>query len=159
MGLRDSLAMQLREAYFSIRRSGQTRLTPTGATVDQVVVLTLLAEEEGMTQREIVERSFSDPSTVRAMLVLLEKRGWVRREFDPDDARVRRVSLTVEGRKQQRRLKRIGYIGDPANMENLLTDEELRVVTDCLKRIARKQVEVVTNARGHSKARQTVGVT
>lgn len=142
MGLRDSLAMHLRAAYFSVRRTAQTRLAGSGATADQVVVMTLLAEEPGLTQQEIVERSFSDPSTVRAMLELLEDRGWVRRDSDPDDARVRRVSLTAEGRKQQRRLQRIGHIGDPTNMEKLLSDKELSIVLDCLKRIANRQAEL-----------------
>ncbi|MEQ1824965.1 MAG: MarR family transcriptional regulator [Pirellula sp.] len=142
MGLRDSLAMHLRAAYFSIRRTAQTRLAGSGATTDQVVVMTLLAEEAGLTQQEIVERSFSDPSTVRAMLKLLEDRDWVRRDFDPNDARVRRVSLTAEGRKQQRRLQRIAHIGDPINMEKLLSEAELRVVTDCLKRIANRQADL-----------------
>ena len=128
VGLREGLAMRLREAYFSIRRTAQTRLAASGATVDQVVVLTLISEEPGLSQRDIVERSFSDPSTIRAMLVLLEERGWVCREFDPGDARLRKVYLTPEGRKQQRRLKRIGHIGDPTNMENLFTDEELEGV-------------------------------
>ena len=152
MGLRDSLAMHLRAAYFSLRRTAQARLAASGATVDQVVVMTLLTEEPAMTQREIVERSHSDPSTIRAMLVLLEERGWVRREVDPDDARVWRVSLTAAGRKQQSRLRRIGHIGDPTNMEHLLTDAELRVVSDCLKRIANAQAEVAT--AGDSRTRK-----
>jgi DNA-binding MarR family transcriptional regulator len=137
--------MQLRAAYFSLRRTAQARLVASGATVDQVVVMTLLTEEPGMTQREIVERSFSDPSTVRAMLVLLEQRGWVRREPDPDDARVRRVSLTAEGRKQHRQLQRIVHIGDPTDMENLMSKNELRIVTNCLKRIAQRQAELATS--------------
>ena len=153
MGFRDSLANRLRQAYFSIRRTAQAYLAGTGATVDQVVVLTVLAAEEGLTQRDIVERSFSDPSTIRAMLVLLEKRGWVRREFDPDDARVRRVFLTAEGRQQEERLVRIGHVGNPNNLENLLTDEELRIVTDCLERIARRQAEVIKTVKRRSKAR------
>jgi len=142
--------MHLRHAYFSIRRTAQARLATSGASADQVVVMTLLAEEPALTQREIVERSFSDPSTVRAMLVLLEQRGWVRRDADPEDARVRRVSLTAEGRKQQRRLQRVSHLGDQANMEHLLTDEELRVVTDCLKRIAHRQAEMAAGELARS---------
>ncbi|MCA9179067.1 MAG: MarR family transcriptional regulator [Planctomycetales bacterium] len=142
MELRTSLAMHLRAAYFSIRRTAQSRLADSNATADQVVVMTLLAEEPALTQREIVERSYSDPSTVRAMLVLLEERGWVRRDADPNDARVRRVSLTPNGRRQQRHLQRVGHIGDPTNMENLLSKEELRVVTACLQRIVSRQAEL-----------------
>lgn len=144
--------MQLRAAYFSMRRTALMRLEASEATPDQVVVMTLLAEEPALTQQEIVERSFSDPSTVRAMLVLLEQRGWVQRDFDPEDARVRRVSLTAEGRKQQRRLQRIGHIGDPTNMEDLLSEEELRVVTDCLNRIASRQAELIASELAGSTA-------
>jgi DNA-binding MarR family transcriptional regulator len=136
---RDSLAMRLREAYFSIRRSAQQHLSGTGATVDQVVVLTLLAAEEGLTQQDLVERAFSDPSTIRQILVLLEKRLWIRRESCSADARAKRVYLTAEGRKQQRQLKRMGHIGDPRNMEDLLSPKELQMVVDCLQRISSAQ--------------------
>ncbi len=157
MGLRDSLAMHLRAAYFSIRRTAQTRLAASGATADQVVVMMLLAEEPALTQRDIVEQTFSDPSTVRAMLVLLEQRGWVRRDIDPKDARVRRVSLTAEGRKQQRRLQSLGHMGDPTNLDDLLSKEELRVVSNCLKRIADKQAELTTNELARSKVQIPTG--
>ena len=46
----------------------------------------------------------SDPSTVRAMLVLLEERGLVEREAHPTDARARTVALTAKGRRAYRRL-------------------------------------------------------
>lgn len=146
VGLRDSLVMDLRAAYYSVRRTAQTRLAGSEGTVDQVVVMTLLAEEPALTQAEIVERSFSDPSTIRAMLVLLERRGWVRRASDPADARVRRVSLTAKGRRQQRRLQRIAHIGDSSNMENLFSSEELDIVRDCLRRVAGRQAEIAAGA-------------
>ncbi len=135
MSFRETLAMRLREAYFSIRRSAQQHLTESEATIDQVVVLTLLAEEDGLTQLELGERAFSDPSTIRQMLVLLEDRQWIRREPCPNDGRARRVFLTSEGRRQQQRLKRIGHVGDPTNMENLLSERELATVVKCLDRI------------------------
>ena len=46
----------------------------------------------------------SDPSTVRAMLVLLERRGLVEREAHPTDARARTVALTAKGLRAYRRL-------------------------------------------------------
>ena len=139
MSFRDTLTMRLREAYFSIRRSAQQHLAETGATVDQVVLLTLLAEEDGLTQQELVARAFSDPSTIRQMLVLLEERSWIRREQCPEDARARRVYLTREGRQQQRRLKRIGHISDPTLMEELLDPTELELMVKCLERISASQ--------------------
>ena len=46
----------------------------------------------------------SDPSTVRAMLVLLERRGLVERDAHPTDARARTVALTAKGVRAYRRL-------------------------------------------------------
>ena len=46
----------------------------------------------------------SDPSTVRAMLVLLERRGLVERDTHLTDARARTVALTAKGVRAYRRL-------------------------------------------------------
>jgi DNA-binding MarR family transcriptional regulator len=71
-------------------------------TADQFVLLALLAEQDGITQRELTQRASSDPNTVRAMLVLLENRGLVARH--PVDARAHRVTLTRKGRQAYDRL-------------------------------------------------------
>lgn len=135
VSIRDSLAMQLRGAYGLIRRTAQARLEGTGATGDQVVIMTLLAEEGGLTQKDLVERAFSDPSTVRAILVLLEQRGLVRREVCDADARARRVYLTNEGRRQQKSLVRRSHIGDATRLEALFDDDELQLLRGFLQRI------------------------
>jgi DNA-binding MarR family transcriptional regulator len=46
----------------------------------------------------------SDPSTVRAMLVLLQRRGLVERDTHPTDARARTVTLTAKGVRMYQRL-------------------------------------------------------
>ena len=68
-----------------------------GITADQFVLLATLARGQAMTQRELAARMPSDPSTVRAMLVLLEKQGLVARKDHPTDARARSVGLTKAG--------------------------------------------------------------
>ena len=45
------------------------------------------ARRGGNDPRELARRMPSDPSTVRAMLVLLEKRGLVQRNWNPTDSR------------------------------------------------------------------------
>ena len=57
-----------------------------------------LSEEEGITQQQLARKADSDPNTVRAMLVLLEKRGMVLRDPHPTDGR-RKVALTLKGRQ------------------------------------------------------------
>jgi DNA-binding MarR family transcriptional regulator len=91
--------MTLRTAYMALHRETDAVLAPRGVTADQFVVLSALAGGEARTQRELVERTASDPSTVRAMLVLLERRGLIERRPHPTDGRARSVRLTGQGRR------------------------------------------------------------
>jgi len=68
-----------------------------GITGYQFVLLLFLAEEDGITQQALVERAASDPNTIRAMLILLEKKGMIKRKQDPADGRKRHVTITKKG--------------------------------------------------------------
>jgi DNA-binding MarR family transcriptional regulator len=93
------IAMGLRAAYWSMHRRTDACFAKYGVTANQFVLLVLLTEEDRITQQQLVRRACSDPNTVRAMLVLLENRGLVARERDPDDGRARNVVLTRKGRR------------------------------------------------------------
>jgi len=93
------IPMAVRAAYLSMHRQTNAHLARLGITADQFVCLVILAEEDGITQNELVKRAASDPNTVRAMLLLLEKRGLVKRGTHPTDGRARRVTLTGRGRE------------------------------------------------------------
>lgn len=100
------LAMALRAAYLAMHRATDGVMARSGVTADQFVVLCALAEGDALTQRDLVARTSSDPSTLRAMLVLLERRGLVARRPHPTDGRARTVALTAEGRRAHRGLWR-----------------------------------------------------
>jgi DNA-binding MarR family transcriptional regulator len=89
----------LRAAYLGMHRLSDAHFSRHGVTADQFVVLAALAEQSEVTQQDLVRRVSSDPSTLRAMLVLLEGRGLVKRERHPGDGRARSVSLTPRGRR------------------------------------------------------------
>jgi DNA-binding MarR family transcriptional regulator len=91
--------MQLRAAYLAMHRQTNVHLAGLGITADQFVCLLILRDEDGIIQRELVERASSDQNTMRAVLMLLEEKGYVRRERDERDARARVVRLTASGRK------------------------------------------------------------
>ena len=93
------MAMGLRAAYRAMHRRTEAGLARRGVTADQFVLLALLAEQDGITQQELVRRASSDANTVRAMLVLLENRGLVARKLHPTDRRARNVTLTRRGRQ------------------------------------------------------------
>jgi DNA-binding MarR family transcriptional regulator len=99
------LPMALRAAYLALHRRSDAAFAPHGVTADQFVLLATLARGgEALTQRELARRMSSDPSTVRAMLVLLAAGGLVVRDNHPTDARARTVALTAKGLRAYRRL-------------------------------------------------------
>lgn len=99
------LALALRAAYLALHRRSEAAFARHGVTADQFVLLAALARGgQALTQRDLARRIGSDPSTVRAMLVLLERRGLVGRDAHPSDSRARTVALTAKGGRAYRRL-------------------------------------------------------
>jgi DNA-binding MarR family transcriptional regulator len=126
--------MRLRGAYFALHRMANAHFERFGVTADQFVVLSLLAEEEGVTQRELVKRAFSDANTIGEMLTRLEKKQLVRRERHPQDGRARCVFLTPRGRKVQVQL--LGsWEGQLQGVDNAFRPEELEALKALLGRI------------------------
>jgi MarR family 2-MHQ and catechol resistance regulon transcriptional repressor len=84
----------------ALLRGSQKLFRPHGLTAAQFNVLNLIARSKsGMSQRELSDKLVVDRSNVTGLLDRMEKAGWVRRDDDPDDRRIYRVSLTIMGRK------------------------------------------------------------
>jgi DNA-binding MarR family transcriptional regulator len=66
-------------------------------TRQQIGTLLALHRKPGASQRELVDATGIDKSTLKEMLGRMVKRGWVRRERDPDDSRAWTMHLTSEG--------------------------------------------------------------
>jgi DNA-binding MarR family transcriptional regulator len=129
-----ALAMALRGAYLTMHRRADASFAGYGVTADQFVLLDLLARESEVTQQTLVVRAYSDPNTVRTMLLLLEGRGFVARKRHPADGRARSVSLTRKGRAVHRRLL---SACEPFRAE-LISDyrpEEVQTLLGLLRRI------------------------
>ena len=130
------VAIGLRAAYLALHRRSDAAFAPHGVTADQFVLLATLARGgEALTQRELARRMSSDPSTVRAMLVLLERRGLVERDAHPTDARKRTVALTAKGLRAYRRL---WAAGEPvrARMLGALEPGEAEALVRLLGRVS-----------------------
>src|SRR4051794_16153327 len=131
------LALALRGAYLALHRGSDAAFEPHGVTADQFVLLATLSRGgHALTQRELARRMSSDPSTVRAMLVLLERRGLVGRDAHPTDARARTVALTAKGERAYRRL---WAAGEPvrARMLGVLHPGDAATLVRLLARVAR----------------------
>lgn len=99
-----SVAMALREAYWTMHRQADASLLPADVTANQFVLLSLLNEADAITQRELVERASSDANTVRAMLLVLERKGLITRNPHPTDRRAWSVCLSPQGRRVYKRM-------------------------------------------------------
>ena len=133
----------LRAAYFGMHRVSDAHFASHGVTADQFVVLACLAEQDAIMQKDLARLACSDPSTTRAMLVLLEGRGLVARDLNPDDSRARLVTLTAKGR---RLFERLWKTSEPIRVQMLagFSADEARLLVGCLRRF----IENMTSAQG-----------
>ena len=133
---KDRLPLELRAAYLALHRCSDMQFAKLGVTADQFVLLATLARGHALTQRELAARMPSDPSTVRAMLVLLEERGLVSRNTHPTDGRARTVALTETGLRKFRQVWKAGQaIRD--QMVSSLSVAERRSLVRLLRRVSK----------------------
>ena len=87
-----------------LHRAGQladdafVRYSTVQLTPRQFAVLSCVAEQDGLSQTDIVERTGVDRSTLADLIPRLLRKGLLRRSRSKDDARRNEVHLTVRGR-------------------------------------------------------------
>jgi DNA-binding MarR family transcriptional regulator len=135
MTAKNEIPLALRAAYLAMHRRCEVRFAEFGVTADQFVLLATLARGHALTQRELARRMPSDPSTVRAMLVLMERDGLVERDAHPTDARARTVALTLAGKRKFRQLWKAGE-SIRARMYGSLEPHEAEMLVGLLARVA-----------------------
>ncbi|MCC9645206.1 MarR family transcriptional regulator [Rhodopirellula sp. JC740] len=130
-----NLPLALRSAYLALHRQTDAVLSPLGLTADQFVLMLALTEDETLTQKELADRISSDPSTIRAMLVLLEKKGMILRKKHPKDLRAKAVSLSAAGRKKA---KQAWLASQPIRdqMNESLRQKQASILIECLDTLA-----------------------
>lgn len=74
-----------------------TRTVGDDVTRQQIGTLIALHQKPGASQRHLVEATGIDKSTLKEMLGRMIKRGWVKRERDPNDSRAWTMHLTPDG--------------------------------------------------------------
>jgi DNA-binding MarR family transcriptional regulator len=139
----------LRAAYFGMHRVSDSHFAHHGITADQFVILACLAEQDAVMQQDLVRRAASDPSTIRAMLVLLEGRELVSRERHPADGRAREVSLTAKGRRLYARLLRTS---EPIRVQLLagFSDHEAQALLGFLHRLIQNTASIRPRPPAHA---------
>ena len=109
-------------------------LSAHGIRMSQFDIMANLLYEPGMTQQRLAEKIFVGRSNLSMALPDLETTGWVRRDTDAEDRRVRRLYLTHEGD----RITRIA-LGEELKlldeMMEALSEEECNQVGDLMRRL------------------------
>jgi DNA-binding MarR family transcriptional regulator len=95
-----------RSAMHLIHRAGQcatdifqVEARSSGLTPRQFAVLMSIAEEEGLTQTDLVERTGIDRSTLADIVARLLARGLIQRKRAKEDGRAYAIKLTSQGWK------------------------------------------------------------
>jgi DNA-binding MarR family transcriptional regulator len=141
-GFRATPAMRLRHAYLNMHRTCDAHFRQFGITTDQFVVLSILAEQEGINQQELARAMASDPNTIAAMAALLDRKRLISRASRKGDGRARTLYLTPSGRKLQEELRR-GAEGVHCMIEECFRGEDRDAAFQALERVA----EAMSRAR------------
>lgn len=89
-----------------------------------------------MSQRELSDLLVVDRSNVTGLLDRMEKAGWVRRDDNPGDRRIYRVSLTVAGKRLWERVSPL-YLGTVAEVTQGLSGKRIRDCVELLGQLTR----------------------
>lgn len=96
---RPRLYFTLNQAQHRLRKSVDRQcLSRTGASSAQLGAMYFIRDHQPCSQARIAEAFGQDESAATGMLARMQKGGFIRRERDPDDRRISRVTLTDGGR-------------------------------------------------------------
>lgn len=103
-------------------------------SVSHARVIYLLYKNDGMTQSELQQDLLIKASSITKLIDVLEEKGLVKREACNEDARVRRIYLTEEGRKKEEKLCKIKEDTE-AKLLSTLSENERKELIRFLKLI------------------------
>lgn len=123
-----------------MRTGFDRRVRQLGLTRSQWWVLTFLYRREGVTQSELAEDLDIEKATLGRLLDRLEARGWVARQADGRDRRVKRLYLTPAIAELMATMREIAadmrvesLAGIPAQESDQLIDTLLKIKRNLLR--------------------------
>lgn len=92
---------EISEAMWRLLAGGKPRFpmiaAEFGLSPPQLHLMRMLNERDSLPMGQLAELLFCDASNVTVLVDRLEERALIERRPDPDDRRVKRIALTVEG--------------------------------------------------------------
>jgi DNA-binding MarR family transcriptional regulator len=107
--LNDLLFFSIRAAMKKIEKCLGNRLGKHGVSIPQSFILLCLQERDGITLKEIGNRTLIDSSSMTVLVDKLEKDKLVERRLDPNDRRAIRVFITVRGKNMADEIEQIEF--------------------------------------------------
>lgn len=100
-----------------------------GVSLQQGIILKLLLEVDGMTQKELTEKLQITSSSCGALIIKLEQGGYLERRTNPNDKRTFDVCLTDSGRALGEKYKEKSVVAMEKWMPNLTEQEREQLYT------------------------------
>ncbi|RMC24885.1 MULTISPECIES: MarR family winged helix-turn-helix transcriptional regulator [unclassified Lactobacillus] len=129
----DNLMKQL---YFIMRAGRYYMFKGEQPISGQKRVLAVLKLEDGLTQNYLAEILALKPGSLAELLKKMEVKGYIERNTDENDKRVKRVYLTALGKKEAEKLEKISQEYDTSSFFSGLSEEEQIEVSRKLEKIA-----------------------
>ena len=120
--LNNFLCFNIRAAMKKIDNNLGQQLEPYGISIPQTFILKSLMEENGITLKEIGNRTLIDSSSMTVLVDKLEKDKLVERQLDVQDRRAIRIFITDSGRELAGKVLEIAENFN-AELNRLITDE------------------------------------
>ncbi len=103
-----SIAFLLAKARNVLKNEFENELKPYSLSYAHRVILIRLSEKEGLTQKELAQDTYFEPSNLTLMFDKLELKGLVKRTAEENDRRAYIVTITPEGAKLRDLLVKMG---------------------------------------------------
>ncbi|MEL6256687.1 MAG: MarR family transcriptional regulator [Bacteroidota bacterium] len=103
-------------------------------TSDQWIVLKRISDKEGISQKEIADKSFKEPASVTRILDILQDKGLIHRKEAKEDRRAYGLYLTDDGLALVKKLIPKAKKARAFGVEGL-TEEEVANLNKYLKKI------------------------
>jgi len=115
-----------------VNRVWEFEFRQAGLSAPHAYVMRLVLSEPGISQKQLAEELYLDPSTVTRFVDALTERRLVRRDTSRTDRRSAAVFPTAEGKRLQKKLERIGE-GLFQTMRTKLGDKHFQELVSALR--------------------------
>lgn len=98
--IQNEILFLIEQASKSAKRFSQRILDANdlGITVEQWVILKIINEQQGLSQKELAQKSDRDAASITRTLDILERNKFLKRKATPGNRRQYRISITDYGR-------------------------------------------------------------